>query len=68
VDETFVVWPHSRSALNSFFDHLNNISPHIQFTMEIQMDNSLPFLDVLILHQLNGTLTHQAYRKKTHTN
>jgi hypothetical protein len=44
VDDTFVVWPHGHSSLISFLNHLNNISPHIQFTMEIQKDNSLPFL------------------------
>jgi hypothetical protein len=48
VDDTFVIWPHGQPSLISFFDHLNNISPHIQFTMEMQKDNSLPFLDVLI--------------------
>jgi hypothetical protein len=38
--------------------------------MEIEKDNSLPFLDVLISHHLDGSLTHQVYRKRlilTHT-
>jgi len=36
VDDTFVVWPHDHPSLISFFNHLNNISPQIQFTMEMQ--------------------------------
>jgi hypothetical protein len=48
VDDTFVIWPHGHSNLISFFNHLNSLSPHIQFTMETQKDNSIPFLDVLI--------------------
>jgi hypothetical protein len=44
-DYTFVVWSHGHPSLISFFDHINSIFPHIQFTMEIQKDNSLPFLE-----------------------
>jgi hypothetical protein len=36
--------------------------------MEIQKNNSLPVLDVLINRLLGGSLSHQVYRKKTHTN
>jgi hypothetical protein len=42
----------------SFFDHLNNISPDIQFTMETQNDIFLPLLDVLIPQLPDGSLTH----------
>jgi len=34
--------------------------------MEIQNEISLPFLDVHISSLLDGTLTHQVYRKNTH--
>jgi hypothetical protein len=67
VDDTFVIWPHGNPSLISFFDRINNISPHIQFAMEMQEDNSLPFLDVLISCLLDGSLTHQVYRKMMHT-
>jgi hypothetical protein len=40
--------PEALNLISKLFDHLNIISLHIQFTMEIQKDNSLPFLDVLI--------------------
>ena len=34
--------------------------------MEIQENNSLPFLDVLLTKKTDGSLSHQVYRKKTH--
>jgi hypothetical protein len=35
--------------------------------METQKDNSIPFLDVLISRLPDGSISHQVYRKKTHT-
>ncbi len=65
--QIFLIWSHGLSSLNSFHDHLNNISPLIQFTKEIQEGASLPFLDVLIMCQSNESLTYQLYQNKAHT-
>ena len=35
--------------------------------MEIQENNKLPFLNVLITKKADGSLSHQVYRNKTHT-
>ena len=35
--------------------------------MEIEENNRLPFLDVLISRNEDGSISHQVYRKKTHT-
>jgi len=35
--------------------------------MEIEIDKSLPFLEVLISQKIDGSLTHQVYHKNTHT-
>lgn len=67
VDDTYVIWPHGRDTLPAFLQHLNNISPSIKFTMEIEEDNQIPFLDILISRH-NGKLTTTVYRKPTHTN
>ncbi len=65
VHDTFVIWKYGGPAFHS---HFNNIAPYIQFTMEIEFDNSLPFLDVLVSRHPNGSLSHQVYRKNNHTN
>jgi hypothetical protein len=67
VDDTFVIWPHGADKLTEFLQHLNSINPNIQFTMEIEKDEKLPFLDILIYKTNDGKLGHQVYRKPTYT-
>ena len=66
-DNTFIIWPHSKQQLDNFFQHLNNQHSNIRFTMETEAQGSLPFLDVHITKATDGHLTHQVYRKPTHT-
>lgn len=67
VDDTFVIWPHGRSSLNTFLDHLNSVHPSIQFTMEVENNNILPFLDVAVRRKSDFSIGYSVYRKKTHT-
>lgn len=67
VDETNVIWPHGKEELNKFLEHLNRLLEDIMFTMELEEDNNIPFLDVLIHKKQDGLLGHQVCRKKTHT-
>ncbi|XP_046391554.1 uncharacterized protein LOC124159689 [Ischnura elegans] len=67
VDDTSVVWPHGKSELNNFLRHLNIQNSSIKFTMEIDENGRLPFLDVLVSKKQNGRLGHSVYRKPTHT-
>ena len=46
---------------------INGISDDIKFTMGIEDNNCILFLDLLIIRNENGTLGHQIFRKKTHT-
>ena len=66
VDDTFVVWNEGRDELQDFLKHLNTIRPSIQFTMEMEEDGKLPFLDVLVTRGADR-LTTKVYRKATHT-
>lgn len=68
VDDTFVVWPHGAEELTNFLNHLNGVHERIQFTMETEDANQLPFLDVLVKKKRNGQLGYTVYRKATHTN
>ncbi|XP_046401606.1 uncharacterized protein LOC124167667 [Ischnura elegans] len=52
VDDTFIIWPHGRESLQHFLSHMNSRHANIQFTMEIEKDNRIPFLDILI-HRKN---------------
>ncbi|CAK1596643.1 unnamed protein product [Parnassius mnemosyne] len=66
VDDTFTILPSDK--VTAFLEHLNSINPKIQFTMELEANNSLAFLDVLVIRNPNNTVGHTVYRKKTHTN
>jgi hypothetical protein len=61
------MWSHGKDDLQDFLQHLNNIHKSIEFTMEIEQDRTLPFLDVLVSRRVDGTLGHTVYRKSTHT-
>lgn len=67
VDDTFVVWSHGRQTLEQFLVHLNSVHNNIQFTMEVEENGSIPFLDVHVTRKPDGSLGHAVYRKKTHT-
>jgi hypothetical protein len=67
VDDIFAVWSHGKDDLQDFLQHLNNIHNSIEFTMEIEQDRTLLFLDVLVSRGLDGTLGHTVYRKSTRT-
>ncbi|KAJ0169565.1 hypothetical protein K1T71_014750 [Dendrolimus kikuchii] len=69
-DPGAVFLPRSRSratSISAFLDHLNSISSNIKFTMKLEANNKLAFLDVLILRNPDNTLGHTVYRKPTHT-
>lgn len=68
VDDTFVIWPHGRTELGKFLAHLNQQNNKIQFTMEIEKNGCIPFLDVLLKKRDDGKFAHTVYRKTTHTN
>ena len=61
VDDTFILWPHQEDV-QILLVHVNSIRPSIQFTIEKEQDNKLPFLDVLV------TRTEQGFRSSVHRN
>ena len=56
-----------KEDVSSFLHHLNDIEPSIQFTYEMENDCSLPFLDIQLEHNSDGTISTSVYRKPTHT-
>nr|VZI32915.1 unnamed protein product [Spirometra erinaceieuropaei] len=65
VDDTFVIL--RRDAKDNFKRELNSVFPQIQFTMEEEEDGVLPFLDVQVTRQEDGTLQTGVFRKATNT-
>ena len=63
VDDLFLIIPEHR--IQETLHIFNSIHQKIQFTHEIERNNQLPFLDVLIIHDPNGSLQFDWYTKPT---
>ncbi|XP_076056278.1 uncharacterized protein LOC143034225 [Oratosquilla oratoria] len=53
-------------GVEPFFNHTNSTEAAIQFSIELEKDDQLPFLDVNVKHE-GDTLRTNVYRKSTHT-
>lgn len=67
VDDSNIKRTHGKKKLNRFFMRLNSISPEIKFTMELEENMIIPFLDVLIIRKEDGSLRNKVFRKSIHT-
>ncbi len=68
VDDTFVVWSFGADTIPGFLHHLNS-SPgweNIQFTVELEINGSISFLDMWITRKENSFET-TVYRKPTNS-
>lgn len=63
VDDVFAIWPHGKRNLDLFLKKINSINPAIKFTMEIEINHTLPFLDVLVNRDENNRFSTTVYRK-----
>ena len=53
--------------IDRFTQHINSIDEHIQFTIEPENDNKMPFLDTCIHVNNDASTKITVYRKPTHT-
>nr|VZH96969.1 unnamed protein product [Spirometra erinaceieuropaei] len=65
VDDTFVII--DRDKINYYAEVLNSIIPYLQFTMEEEVGDKLPFLDVHVCRQPNGQSATSIYSRSTNT-
>ena len=56
-----------RKHVDEFHSHLYSINPHIKFTIEIESEGSIAFLDTRTTRQEDGSITVSVYRKATNT-
>ena len=52
VDDSFSII--KKTAITSFLNSLNNIDPNFSFTVELEQDNKISFLDTLITRHGNN--------------
>ena len=67
VDDIFVIWAgDDMNKINEFHSHINKIHENINFTMELENNNNIKFLDIDITKNHNK-LEFNIYRKPTQT-
>ena len=65
-NDTFVI--HKEANKQGFLQHINSVDPAIRFTVEDNKeDGSIPFLDIIVKPEVDGSLSITVYRKPTHT-
>ena len=66
VDDTFVIFDGTTRQANMLLHYMNNINKNIQFTLEIESDNAINFLDLTFMKH-NNKFQYRIYRKPTTT-
>ena len=54
---------HDRDDCELFLEYVNCQHSSIKFTLEVESNNSLPFLDVMITRDSEGLVSTSVYRK-----
>ena len=65
MDDTFVVL--RRDQIDPFHQHFNDMKLSINFTMEMEENGCLPFLDTVVTWHQDRSLTTKVHRKNTNT-
>ena len=66
VDDTFNIFNGNARQIELFKNYLNKIHNKLKFTMEIENNKSINFLDLTVLHNGNN-LKYKIFRKHTNT-
>ncbi|KAA3676241.1 uncharacterized protein DEA37_0004707 [Paragonimus westermani] len=66
VDDILLI-AHNQLQAQSLIDQMNSLHPNIHFSMEGENQNSLPFLDICIRRNADGSIQRSVHRKSTWT-
>ena len=66
VDDVFCVFEINVENIHAFLERINKWHPNLRFTIELEQNKQLPFLDVTVIRE-NNQHTTTLYRKPTHT-
>lgn len=64
VDNTIDDWPHGDDELKNLLSHLNSMFDEIKFTMEVEENNCIPFLDIFLIRNKDDSIGHKVFRKR----
>ena len=64
VDDIFAIC-NDHNHVQHFHEKLLQLHPRIHFTVELEENNAIPFLDVLLVRREDGSLSRGVYRKRT---
>jgi hypothetical protein len=65
IDSTFVVWSLVPGRFQQFPHHFNSLRPTIKFTVEDEANDTIPFLDSLVMKR-GSKLALKVYYTLTH--
>ncbi|KAA3676625.1 uncharacterized protein DEA37_0003469 [Paragonimus westermani] len=66
VDDILLI-AHNQLQAQRLIGHMNSLHPNIHFSMEGENQNSLPFLDICIRRNADGSIQRSVHRKSTWT-
>ncbi|VEL37370.1 unnamed protein product [Protopolystoma xenopodis] len=49
LDDYFALWSHGKENLNEFLNFINQLDERIKFTMEVEEDERLSFMDIVVM-------------------
>ncbi|CAF1378830.1 unnamed protein product [Adineta ricciae] len=67
VDDIFCLFTIPETQIKDFHSRINKWHDKLSFTIELESNNSISFLDVLVTQDEEDKLTTSLYRKPTHT-
>jgi hypothetical protein len=66
VDDIIACFTGTSRQLNTFVNNINTIHPNIKFTIELELDNAINFLD-LTISKVNNSHDFSIFHKPSHT-
>ena len=62
VDDAVVIWPHIRQTLQKFKEDSNSVWDSVNFELEIDEGDGIPFLDMLLRKAADGSVNIHSIR------
>jgi len=66
VDDVYCLWQYGQETIQKFLDYLNSRHPRIKWTIEIEKEGVLPFVDLNLCRKAYR-ISAGIYRKASHT-